>query len=309
MSKWNGNWLALDIVVDEGAVEAIEFALNELETIGSEIHLPGLRGPQAAICVTGYFCEKPDEGKLNIQLAEALRIYGSSSDQIEKITWREVENTDWLAEWKKHWRPTTVGRFVIAPPWSDVPDTENIVVRIEPNMAFGTGTHETTQLCLKAIDKNYTPGMSLLDVGTGTGILAIAAAKIARGHAERKSETISVPSVSSVASILACDTDVDSIKIARENATANGVDDIIGFSVGSITSETPVFDLVCANLTLDVITPLLPLLLKKSRRLLLLSGILDEQEDAITGELRKLQVANIQVERSGEWISVLITDP
>ena len=309
MIDCNRKWFALDLTVDPRAVEAVEFALNEIDAIGSEINLPALRAPQAAICITGYFHEKPDEGRVNTELAEALRIYGLSADRIEKIAWREVENTDWLAEWKKHWRPTTVGRFVIAPPWSDVADTERVVIRIEPNMAFGTGTHETTQLCLKAIDENFTPHMSFLDVGTGTGILAIAAAKIlATENTENMEKEISVPSVSSVASILACDTDGDSVMIARENATANAVSDKIEFVAGSITNETPTFDLVCANLTLDVITPMLPLLLEKSQRLLLLSGILAEQEETLKRELGRLHVTDFRVEPRGEWISVLITD-
>jgi ribosomal protein L11 methyltransferase len=306
MSEWNGNWLALDIAVDTRAVEAIEFALNELDAIGSEIYLPRVRGPQAAICVTGYFHEKPDAGTLNAQLAEALRIYGFSDDSIETIAWREVEDRDWLAEWKKHWQPTTVGRFVIAPPWSEVADTDKIVIRIEPNMAFGTGTHETTQLCLRAIDENYTSELSLLDVGTGTGILAIAAAKLASRSVGKNNNGLSVGSVSSVAKILACDTDEDSVKIALENASLNAVSDRIEFVVSSVTSETPAFDFVCANLTLDVITSLLPLLFEKSRRILLLSGILAEQEDAITKELSKLEITNFEIERSGEWISILI---
>lgn len=307
MTKYIRNWLALEITVDARAVEAIEFALNEIETIGSEIHLPGVQGPQGVICVTGYFHQKPDEGTLNTQLAEALRIYGFSDDSIKNIAWREVEEKDWLAEWKKHWRPTTVGRFVIAPPWSDVADMERIVIRIEPNMAFGTGTHETTQLCLKAIDDNYSANMSLLDVGTGTGILAIAAAKLATEsteNTEKKSHyEVSVPSV---AKFLACDTDVDSIKIALENASLNAVGDKIELVVGSVTRETSKFDFVCANLTLDVIAPLLPLLIGKAQRLLLLSGILAEQEDGVTKELGKLEITDFDIGRSGEWISILI---
>src|SRR4029079_18467199 len=89
---------------------------------------------------------------------------------------REVPDRDWLAEWKRGWQPVEVGRFIIAPPWSEI-SVNRIVIRIEPGMAFGTGTHETTRLCLKAIEK-YFRGGSFLDVGTGTGILAMAAAKL-----------------------------------------------------------------------------------------------------------------------------------
>ncbi|MGB7203453.1 MAG: 50S ribosomal protein L11 methyltransferase [Pyrinomonadaceae bacterium] len=297
-------WYAVDVVVEKAAAEAIEFGFDQLDALGTATDQ--LRRSNAeTVTVTGYFNALPDDKILQNELKNALRIYDFDDSATHSITQSEIEDTDWLVEWKKHWQPTTVGRFMIAPPWSDVADTEKIVIRIEPNMAFGTGTHETTQLCLKAIDENYTPDMSLLDVGTGTGILAIAAAKLATEHKEKEQKNISV---SSVAKIFACDTDEDSVKIARENADANRVDYKIEFSVGSITGETAEFDFVCANLTLDVITPLLPLLIGKSRQLLLLSGILVEQEDAVIADLLKLQISNFQIENAGEWISVLITD-
>ena len=288
-------WFAVDVVVEKAAAEAIEFGFDQLDALGTATDQ--LRRSNAeTVTVTGYFNALPDDKILQKELKNALRIYNFDDSATHSITQSEIEDTDWLIEWKKHWQPTTVGRFVIAPPWSEVADTEKIVIRIEPNMAFGTGTHETTQLCLRAIDENYTPHMSLLDVGTGTGILAIGAAKI-----QGKSQKLK-------GNILAVDLDKDSVKIAKENAVANGVGDRIEFSVGSITDETSKFDFVCANLTIDVITPLLPLLLEKSRRVLLLSGILVEQEDAVIADLLKLQISNFQIENAGEWISVLITD-
>lgn len=282
-------WYSVDVVVSRDAAEAIEFGFGQLDALGTAINQ--LRKANAeTVTVTGYFNTLPDGETLHVEMRNALRIYKCKETAIHSMTPSQIENTDWLAEWKKHWQPTAVGRFVIAPPWSDIAEAEKIVIRIEPNMAFGTGTHETTQLCLKAIDEHYAQPMSFLDVGTGTGILAIAAAKLAAENTE----------------IVGCDTDLDSIKIARDNATANGVGDILRFSVGSITSETQSFDFVAANLTLDVITPLLATLLERSRQLLLLSGILDEQEDAIVANLRNLQIKDFAIERSGEWISLLI---
>ena len=282
-------WHAIDVIVKNKAAEAIEFAFNSLDARGTAINQLR-KGNSETVTVTGYFDTSPDDKLLHDELLNALRVYEFDGASIRDIVHSEVEDADWLAEWKKHWRPTTIGRFVIAPPWSDVADTDKIIIRIEPNMAFGTGTHETTQLCLKAIGESYAADMSLLDVGTGTGILAIAAAKLARNGTQ----------------IAACDTDVDSVSIARQNAIENGVGEMIGFSIGSISEATPACDFVCANLTLDVIMPLLPMLLGKSRLLLLLSGILVEQEDTIKRELGRLQVTEFQVERAGEWISILI---
>src|SRR5205823_1899344 len=141
-----------------------------------------------------------------------------------------------------------------APPWESVDEPDKILVTIEPNMAFGTGTHETTRLCLNAVSEHYRPDQSFLDVGTGTGILAIAAAKIATedtGVTAKKDENLNKTSVSSVATILACDIDADSVQIATQNAALNGVAEKIDFFQGTVTPETPVSDFVCANLTLD----------------------------------------------------------
>ncbi len=108
------------------------------------------------------------------------------------------------------------------------------------------------------------------------------------------------------APILACDTDEDSIKIAKENAELNNVAEEIKFHHSSISETVPEFDFVCANLTADVIIPLLPLLIEKSSKTLVLSGILKEQEDLIGSELKKFQIADFKIETSGEWISILI---
>ena len=305
MNKTLINWFALEITVDSNASEAIEFALNELDALGTEINNLGVKQTET-LTVIGYFNEKPDDENLKFQISNALRIYDFSEDAIKQIGWREVENADWLAEWKKHWKPTVTERFIIAPPWENIEETEKIVIRIEPNMAFGTGTHETTRLCLKAIEENYKAGETFFDVGTGTGILAIAASKLRVESGEWRKKSPDSP-LSTFYSLLACDTDEDSIKIAKENAELNQTPDI-NFYVGSISAETPEYDFVCANLTADVIVPLLPLLIEKTKRILVLSGILREQEDLIASELNKFQISNFKIETDGEWISVIMVN-
>jgi len=133
-------------------------------------------------------------------------------------------------------------------------------------------------------------GKRVLDVGTGTGILAIATAKLGGSN------------------ILACDTDIDSVKIARENSVLNDAGEQIDFFDGSIDTATPQFDFVCANLTIDVIVPIFELLLAKAKNTLLLSGILSEQEPQIREALQKFQISDskFEIERAGEWISVIV---
>ena len=290
-------WYALEVTADTDAAEAVEFGLNELDAFGTEINNLGKIKPET-LTIVGYFNEQFADQIWRTQLLEAVQIYGFSTDAIKRAEWREVEDQDWLAEWKKHWRPTETDRFMIAPPWETVESSEKIVVRIEPSMAFGTGTHETTRLCLCAIEAHYDGAMSFLDVGTGTGILAIAAAKFG---VRNPGSGVRSPKPK----IVGCDTDEDSIRIAQENAELNETPEI-EFYVGSISEETPAYDFVCANLTADVILPMLSLLVEKSKRIMVLSGILKEQEQLVTDDLKKLQISDYKIETDGEWISVLV---
>ena len=281
-------WHVADVTVDPVASEMVESALIAAGALGTEIDSLGSRAAQPVI-VTAYFEIPRSSEEIRSHIENELHIFGLNTDVIYTIQLREIPDQDWLAEWKRHWRPTEVGCFVIAPPWSDVAETEKHVIRIEPNMAFGTGTHETTRLCLQAIGKLYQPGLSLLDVGTGTGVLAIAAAKLG-GEGD----------------IFAYDTDADSVQIARENAVANDVAGRIRFIDGTINEKTPSCDLVYANLTLDVISLLLPLLVCKAKQYLVLSGILIQQREQIETELEELGVENSHIETDGEWIAVTV---
>ena len=286
-------WFALEITAVSEASEAVEFGLNELDALGTEINNLG-KQTAATLTVNGYFRELPNDETVRTTLHEALRIYGFAPHAIRGLGSRKIGQVDWLFEWKKHWKPTETAKFIIAPSWENLENSSKIVVRIEPNMAFGTGTHETTRLCLKAIEENYQSGMSFLDVGTGTGILSIAAAKLNSKFQISDSK------------FAAYDTDFDSITIAKENAGLNEVGEHINFFVGAITEETPGVDFVCANITIDIITPLLPLLIAKSRRVLVLSGILKEQKSLIESELQKCRIEDFSVETMGEWISVTV---
>src|SRR5437868_4472060 len=174
-------WFALDVTLRGRAREAVEYALTEAGALGTESSEAADAAEDSDALVTAYFDAPPRVGRVRAALLEALRVYGLASSDVREMRPREVEERDWLAEWKSGWRPTEVGRFVVAPPWSEVEETAGrIVIRVEPGMAFGTGTHETTRLCLAAIERHFRGG-SFLDVGTGTGILAIAAAKLDAG--------------------------------------------------------------------------------------------------------------------------------
>ena len=271
-------WYALDVDIDGAAHEAVEYALMEAGALGTETTDRG---------VTAYFAEAPDRERVRNELFEALRIYELPSSSVREMNLRAVADRDWLEEWKQNWQPVEIGRFIIAPPWSNLGDVGNhLVIRIEPGMAFGTGTHETTRLCLDAIQKHFAGG-SFLDVGTGTGILAIAAAKL-------------FPQ----ASIEACDTDETAIAIARENAQLNDVERI-NFWTGSIDDSTASADLAVANLTADVITSIMPVLVGVTCGKLVLSGILETQLEMVQAALHDCGIDQFEVEQRGEWIALI----
>jgi ribosomal protein L11 methyltransferase len=276
-------WHSVDASVPSEGREAIEYGLMEAGAMGTETNEDG------DVIVSGYFDRNPDIEIVRRALLDALRIYNLAPASLIDLKVREVPDRDWLAEWKKDWQPVEVGRFIVAPPWSEVKDApEKIVIRIEPGMAFGTGTHETTRLCLKAVAR-YFRGGSFLDVGTGTGILAIAAAKM-------------FPD----ARIEAVDTDADAVEIARENARLNGVGELISFRAGSIDEQTQSADLVCANLTAPVIVELLPSLLGATCGRLVLSGILDSQQEFVQARLLELGATGFEIESDGEWVALMV---
>ena len=276
-------WYALEVETEAQAREAVEYALIEAGASGTETATDDTDGTR----ITGYFEGVPDRERVRQELFEALKIYELPSSSVRDMNVREVEQRDWLEEWKKNWQPVEIGRFIVAPPWSNVDEQpDSLIIRIEPGMAFGTGTHETTRLCLNAIQQHYAGG-SFLDVGTGTGILAIAAAKLfPQAHIE------------------ACDTDADAIAIARENAAANGV--LIDFRVGSVDESTASADLVCANLTADVITPLLKTLVGLSCGKLILSGILETQVEMVQAGLHACGIDQFEVAQDGEWVALIV---
>ena len=278
--KAQKTYSALDVDIEPQAHEAVEYALMEAGALGTET---------TDRSVTAYFAETPNRERVRNELFEALRIYDLPSSSVRDMNVREVAERDWLEEWKQSWQPVQIGKFVIAPPWSNVSDrTDRYVIRIEPGMAFGTGTHETTRLCLDAIQKHYTGG-SFLDVGTGTGILAIAAAKL-------------FPE----ARIEACDTDETAVAIARENAELNGVAARINFWAGSIDDSTASADLVCANLAGDVITSIMPALVGVTCGKLVLSGILETQIGMVQAALHESGIDDFEITQDGEWVALII---
>ena len=284
-------WFAAEVTASDESREAIEYGLMEAGALGTETR----DADRDQLTVVGYFPATPEIETVRAALVDAGRVYGLTPDAALDLKIEEVPDRDWLAEWKKGWQPIRAGRFIVAPPWIEPASLGStpgsgeglIIIRIEPGMAFGTGTHETTRLCLKAIEKHFRGG-SFLDVGTGTGILAIAAAKMF-----------------AAARIEACDTDADAIEIAKDNARLNEADQI-EFRAGSVGDLTESADLVCANLTAPVIVELLPSLLGATCGRLVLSGILDTQAEMVRSRVSELGASILETDQDGEWVALVV---
>jgi ribosomal protein L11 methyltransferase len=209
-----------------------------------------------------------------------------------------IQEEDWANNWKAHFPPTRVGtRLVIKPTWHDFAAGDgDIILQLDPGMAFGTGTHPTTRLCLEALEQiffhegpfrnlDYPPPQQLLDVGTGTGILAIAAYRMGAVR------------------VLGIDIDTDAVAIARENLALNGLPGTIDFSATPLAEIPGDFAIVVANILAEELARLAGELALRVRSggFLILSGVLTEKEGIVVAAFAPLLLTPVVTSREGEW--------
>jgi ribosomal protein L11 methyltransferase len=281
-------WHFVETDVPAPAADAIGSALVDLGSIGVEQRDLDPR----TVRLVAYFYEAPDLSELAHGLSAARWVDGEvARAAAANLRAGSTPDDDWLRLWKRGFEPTPVGgRLLVFPSWRREEAeayTDRVRVEVDPGMAFGTGTHETTQLCLEWLDEFWT-GESLLDVGTGTGILAIAALLLKPG-----------------AHIVGIDVDPLAVEIARENAVNNGVGGIELRACGPEAVEGE-FDVVLANLTADVIISLRDALVARTRPggHLVLSGILSEQADEVVLELRAAGLEVESLSAAEEWVAI-----
>lgn len=283
-------WWVLRLTILPEVEEVISAWLWEAGTLGIASEASG-----NVLHLSAYFSTRQNVGHIRAGLRSALSEYQASPDSLIELTEQELAEQDWLETWKKGYHAICVGqRFLITPSWeANAEAFGRIVIQIDPGMAFGTGTHQTTQLCLAAIEK-YWRGGRFLDVGTGTGILAMAAAKL-------------FPE----ACVVGVDTDPVALEVARANLARNQLDEKVELHRGGVeTVQGRRFDLIVANLTADVIEELaielIGLLAVGGR--LVLSGILVEQEEAVRCRLARAGLDFVERCCLDEWIA-LVTRP
>lgn len=284
-------WYALEIEIARVAETAVATQLWGANTTGLEIS----EDSPDVITLRAYFEAAPDTEKIKAQILRALRLSDLPESTMRRVESLTIADQDWLAEWKKGYKPIEVGqRLLIVPSWEleSVKDSDRIIVQIDPGMAFGTGTHETTRGCLELLEKYWPPASgtgSLLDVGTGTGILAIAAIKLAP-----------------TSRVAGFDVDPEAIEVANENAEINHVAEEIELEVNHLASfHGQEFDAVLANLTADVIIPLAAEFKQviKPHGTLIVSGILKEQGEEVKETLSAHGFEVIEEKPDGEWVT------
>lgn len=202
----------------------------------------------------------------------------------------EKKTEDWSQKWKEKWDVTHVtDKIAVVPNWIDYKPKENeVIIKLEPGCAFGTGTHQTTQLCMKALEKYMNKGDKVADIGMGSGILSILAKKLG------------------ATSVYGCDTDDTVIEVAKENAKKNNVE--ATFELGSADKINDKFDFVCANILHFVLAEIMGDLknLMKTGAMMSLSGILDEKKQMVIDAYEKENLELVEEIHQDQWTSFVV---
>ena len=226
----------------------------------------------------------PDENPAEILPLFKERLEASGVEY--KLETSGIEQEDWQNAWKKYYHAMDIGqRLAIVPGWETY-DTDRIVITMDPGMAFGTGTHETTSLCLETLDSLVKGGERVLDIGTGSGILAIAALKLGAAVAE------------------GVDIDPVAVRTAGENAALNGVQDKLTVLVGDLSDKASgKYDIITANIVANAILSLAPAVpgLMAEGATFIASGIIDSRKDEVIAGLEKAGLAVVEVKEKRGW--------
>lgn len=247
-----------------------------------------------------YVEEDADKEALLASVKEALEDLKNFVDIGEgTITESETEDKDWINNWKQYFHQFYVDDILIIPSWEEVKpeDQGKMIIHIDPGTAFGTGMHETTQLCMRQLKKYVTPETELLDVGTGSGILSIVSLKLGARHA------------------VGTDLDPCAISATKENLEANDIPEgSMDVMIGNIIDDPAVqeqvgfekYDIVAANILAEVLVPLTPVICHQLKKggIYITSGIIDDKEETVVNAVKAAGLEVLEVTHQGEWVSV-----
>ena len=270
-------------------------------------------GPEDdGIAYLSFFVEEKEDGSLEVQGEPATveSIVASVQAELEDlrdfmdigegtITIDETEDIDWINNWKQYFHQFYIDDILVIPPWEDIKpeDSEKMVLHIDPGTAFGAGMHETTQLCIRQLRKYITSETELLDVGTGSGILAILSLMFGAKHA------------------VGTDLDICAVEAVADNCRANGVEsEKFEMMIGNIITDKEIqdrvgyecYDIVVANILADVLVPLTPFIVNQMKpgAIYITSGIIDDKEQTVVDAVKAAGLEVLEVTYQGEWVSV-----
>lgn len=264
------------------------------------------------VAYLSFFVEQKEDGSLEVQgeTMDVATILANVEAELEDlrtfmeigegtITVDETEDIDWINNWKEYFHQFYIDDILVIPSWEDVKpeDDEKMVLHIDPGTAFGTGMHETTQLCIRQLRKYITPETELLDVGTGSGILAILSLMFGAKHA------------------VGTDLDICAIDAVADNCANNGIaPEQFEMMIGNIITDKEIqdrvgyecYDIVVANILADVLVPLTPVIVNqlKPGGIYITSGIIDDKEQTVVEAVKAAGLEVVEVTYQGEWVSV-----
>ena len=270
-------------------------------------------GPEDdGIAYLSFFVEETEDGKLKLQeeeidtdviservKAELEELRGFMDIGKGSVTVDETEDIDWINNWKQYFHQFYIDDLLVIPSWEEVKeeDQDKMIIHIDPGTAFGTGMHETTQLCIRQLKKYVTEDTELLDVGTGSGILSIIALKMGAKHA------------------VGTDLDPCAVPAVEENKEVNEIPaEAFDMMIGNIITDKAVqdkvgygcYDIVVANILADVLVPLTPVILNqlKPGGIYITSGIINDKEQTVVDAVKAAGLKVLEVTYQGEWVSV-----
>ena len=270
-------------------------------------------GPEDdGIAYLSFFVEEKEDGSLEVMgektdRAAVLRRVEEELEELRQfcdigegsVAVDETEDIDWINNWKQYFHQFYIDDILVIPSWEDIKaeDEGKMILHIDPGTAFGTGMHETTQLCIRQLKKYVTPETVLLDVGTGSGILAILSLMFGAEHA------------------VGTDLDVCAVEAVAQNCEANGIEaDQFEMMIGNLITDKAVqdkvgyerYDIVVANILADVLVPLTPVIVGqlKPGGIYITSGIIDDKEETVLEAVRAAGLKVLEVTYQGEWVSV-----
>ena len=287
----------------EGAQIEDKIPLTALEKEQMFVDIPPVPEEDDGIAYLNFFVEDSENLDIDALLADVNTVLEETKQYTDigegTVLVSETEDLDWVNNWKKYFHQFFIDDLLVIPSWeeNETPEHTGKILHIDPGTAFGTGAHETTRLCIRQIRKFVTPETEILDVGCGSGILAIVALMYGAKHAK------------------GTDLDPCALDATLENMEKNNIrEENFEMIIGNIISDSSVqdwagyekYDIVVANILHNVLEPLTPVIVHqlKPGGIYITSGIISEKEDFVVDVVKKAGLELVEVTRDGEWVSV-----